>query len=152
MDFNPEQMKLIAEAPIQIMKGMMTADLGGVIRMIRETAAAFDYVTKAQSEFKDNAFVQQAIARFVEFTQKGTDDPTSKDSAAPMSQEEFQAHYTQIAFVVGDSPEAAGYKKFLYGLAESVAGAAGAGLLGRGKDVSAQEQDFLNRLKAILKL
>ncbi|MBE2194152.1 MAG: hypothetical protein IAE83_08245 [Anaerolinea sp.] len=152
MDFNPEQLKLIAEAPIQIMKGMMTSDLGGVIRMIRETAAAFDYVTNAQARFKDNKLVQQAVARFIEFTQKGADDPTSSDPQAPMSQDDFQAYYTKVAFVIGDSPDATDFKKFLYGLAEAVAGAAGKGLLGRGSGVSTEEQGFLDKLKALFKL
>lgn len=136
-----EAQRELTELPALIIGAMMKVDGPGFLKGWREASAGLDYFGAALKRFSDNAAVLRVLA-YMERELPG--------DIGAIDYDDVLARVDRIDALLAGTPDAPGYKQFIYGLAEAVANASGAGLFGRGPKVSEREAAFLAELRARL--
>ena len=129
--------------PALVIGVMMKVDGPGFLKGWREATAGLDYFSAALERFNDNAAVLRVLA-YMEQELPG--------DIGQIDYDDVLARAGRIDLLLAGTPDAPGYKQFIYELAEAVAAASGSGLFGRGPKVSEREAAFLAELRASLRL
>jgi hypothetical protein len=154
--YTPEEMNIIAEAPMMASLAVSMADLGLVSTAI-EAAAMSKEIVGAGKKYPTNSIIQSV---FSEETIKSGTIKLEKPNVTPEEVKSGALVERAIAAVnaaVGvisskaTPEEVAQFKEFVYSCADAVANAAGSGLFGSGANkVSPEEAVALTKLKATL--
>lgn len=153
--FVPEELKVIAEAPVMVGMAVSIID-PGIISTVPEAAALSKEVIGAAKKYPNNSIIQSVFSE--EAIKSGTtklDRPNIKpedvQSGAVVDRAIASVH-AALDVLNGKSTaeEIQEYKEFVYSCAESVANAAGSGLFGSGQKVSDKEATVLTQLKTVL--
>ncbi|AKU98216.1 hypothetical protein AKJ09_04880 [Labilithrix luteola] len=146
-DFSNEEWTKLTEAPLLAGMGISLLDMG-VVSFAKELHAMIKAVVSAKESYAGNALVHAIIA---DFESKSTDTPpaapekkTSDGILADLG------HVVAIVDAKAGADEARGFKTFLFGISEQVAGASGSGFLGFGEKISDDEKAYLAKLKSTL--
>lgn len=131
----------LMELPVLIIGMMMNVDGPGFLKGWREASAGLNYFGTALERFNNNAAVLRVLA-YMEQELPG--------DIGAIDYDDVLARVDRIDTLLAGTPDAPGYKQFIYELAETVASASGAGLFGRGPKVSEREAAFLAELRARL--
>jgi hypothetical protein len=129
--------------PALIIGVMMKVDGPGFLKGWREATAGLDYFGTALERFNDNAAVLRVLAHM---------EQELPGDIGQIDYDDILVRADRVDMLLAGSADAPGYKQFIYELAEAVAAASGAGLLGRGPKVSEREALFLAELRAHLRL
>jgi hypothetical protein len=143
--FSDDQVGYILNIVRGIIDGVMNTGGSGVVGRAREMTAFSQYVAGAPALFGDNPLIEQLIG--------GLSDPSFLTDGSPFK------NPSDLFDAMGDlggglpmDEAGTGLRQFIYGLAESVAGASGSGLFGMGKKFDDHEANFLDFLKEKLGL
>jgi uncharacterized protein (UPF0264 family) len=155
--YTPEDIKLIAQAPMMTGLSVAMIDMGIVSTAI-EAAAMSKQIAGAAEKYPHNSIIQVA---FSAEALKGQQAKLDKPDVSPESGQADQMIDQAIADITtalqvvegkATATEIAEYKQFIYDCGVAVAKAAGNGLLGFGTKVSDKEAAALSRLKLALGL
>ncbi|MGQ9888170.1 MAG: hypothetical protein ACUVSX_06710 [Aggregatilineales bacterium] len=138
-----ETYRELMELPSLIIGAMMNVDGPGFLKGWREASAGLNYFDTALERFNDNAAVLRVLA-YMEQELPG--------DIGAIDWDDVLARLDRIDTLLAGTPDAPGYKQFIYELAETVASASGAGLFGSGPKISEREAAFLAELRARLGL
>jgi hypothetical protein len=143
--FSDDQLGYIITAIRGIIDGVMNTGGSGVVGRAREMTAFTQYLSGAPALFGDNPLIEQLLG--------GLSDPSFLTNASSLKDPNdlFDAMGNLGAGLPQDEA-GTGLRQFIYGLAESVAGASGSGLFGTGKKFDDHEANFLDFLKEKLGL
>ena len=135
-----------------VMGIMSLAGDSGMIGRMRESKASIDFFREAAAHFEDNPVIERMITALVE---DGDDDLTM--DTVDVTQLDLNTVLAQVNGVhhilAGVDPQTGhDVRAFIYGIAESVAAAAGGGLFGGGEKVNETEALILDSLHAQLGL
>lgn len=132
-----------------IIASVMKVGGSGLFGKMRETKSLIDFAQNAAVQFAGNDIVGGLVQRILDPDGDG-DLNLDFESLNPADVLGSLGGLNNL--LAGFGEQGAQVKQFLYGAAESVAGAAGTGLMGSGQKVNANEQNFLEQLKATLGL
>lgn len=144
MDINQLAAALI---PIvrDVIGGMLLMSDSGVMGEAREAGAIATYMRESINTFGGNPIIELIVEGMLE-----------EDGRLPLP-DSSTVDVANLFNNVGSAANALNsieggvqVKQFIYGLAQHIAGASGAGLFGRGQKVNAGEQQVLDGLKAVL--
>jgi len=141
-DFNAEEWSVVVGAPLLAAMKVIAADRGGSVRETMAVAKAY----AAARETHDGELMRALLAT------APAPDASQRREGKDLAQEAPAALREAIAILerVADGDEVVEYKRFVYSLAETAAGAhREGGLLRRGEPVSEAEQAALDEIAAI---
>jgi hypothetical protein len=148
-DYTDPEWQQLKTAPLVAGIGVAAADFG-VVSLAREIKAVTQAILTASAKRPDNALIKAVV------TQLGEDEQSKPEAPpAPANVEQIVAQMQAIGTLLAakSTPEeAAGFKAFVYEMADVSANASGSGFLGTGEKVSAKEAAYLAQLKAALGL
>ncbi len=135
-----------------VMGIMSLAGDSGLIGRMRESKASIDFFREAAAHFEGNPIIEAMITALVE----GGDDDLTMDTV-DVTQLDLNTVLAQVngvnPLLAGVDPQTAyDVRAFIYGIAESVAAAAGGGLFGGGDKVNETEALILDSLHTQLGL
>jgi hypothetical protein len=156
-DYTPEELQTIVKAPMFTGLAVAMVDMGIVSTAIEATAMS-KQIAGAADKYPDNSVIQAAFSEETFKSGKVKMDkpdvkPGDTKSGAVIDQA-IEAINAAIAAIQdkATAEEVAEYKQFIYDCGQAVAEAAGSGLFGSGKKVSAEEAAALDKLKAAMAL
>lgn len=153
--YTPEEMTMIAEAPMLTGLAVAMVDVG-IISTAIEAAAISKEIAGVAKKYPNNSVIQ---AVFSEAALKSGNVKLQKPEIKPEEVESgalvdkaIASVTTALSLLAGKATpeEIAEYKTFVYSCGDSVANAAGSGLFGAGQKVSDKEAVALAKLKAAL--
>lgn len=156
--FTHEEWNLLREAAVMVSTGIENAHPSSLIGLLGETRAFINSVTSGQEV---SSFINELGADESDLTFSAhLDDDDVKQWSREEQRTYAKARALDIAgkaaAVAGarlEPVDAAGYRQWLFAIAERVAEASREGFLGLfGQRVSEEEADFLDDLKAALRL
>ncbi|MBV9385224.1 MAG: hypothetical protein JOZ78_02225 [Chroococcidiopsidaceae cyanobacterium CP_BM_ER_R8_30] len=154
-NYTPQELNVIAEAPVLTGLAVSLVDLG-IVSAVTEAAALSTQLVGAAKKYPNNTIIQSVFS-----------EAAFKSGAAKLQKPEINSEEVQSGAIVdraiasinaaltmlqgkAASEEIQEYKAFIYTIAEAVANAAGSGLFGSGAKVSDKEAAALAKLKAAL--
>ncbi len=155
--FIPEELKVIAEAPVMVGMAVSIID-PGIISTVPEAAALSREVVGAAKKYPNNSIIQSV------FSETALKSGTTKLDRPDIKPEDVQSGAVVDRAIVSvhaaldvlngkaTLEEIQEYKEFVYACAEAVANAAGSGLFGSGQKVSDKEATVLTRLRTALSM
>jgi hypothetical protein len=149
MAFTQQQLSAAAELPNVIIQGMITVDGTTYGSVVREFVALGKFIDESQVAYANNLLVQSALLRFIDEEgniQTGLD----AERIEHIPPDQVLEGVDIVMEVLAGLPETAGYKQFIFTLAERIAGAAGGGLFGSGNRISQEEAALLEALRVRL--
>lgn len=150
--FTLKQLKLIAYAPAVAANGIAMID--GQISE-EETMAISGALLGSSEKYRHNKLIMLAITSFQQFVQQGDMPGEMRYIKTP---EEYLRLFRMIGKTIDknvDSDIGIEYKQFLIDLMRQVASASGGkrrSLFGRGSNVSAEEQKFIDHIADIMNI
>lgn len=151
MSLSPDLYRQLLIVVQAVWDGLVGADGGGMVNSLRENKAAADYITDSRKEFADNAIVQQLVASLTPGGGDGLDEAGLQEAMQlALAPDTLMQHIGQLSTTLNQMQDGFGVKQFIYGLAETIANAAGTQRFGGGEKVSANEQEWLDALDAWL--
>lgn len=138
--YSEEQRAILLDSAAEVLVAAVAAERTGPINYFREILAAGRYLYDARRRYRDNALVQDLFSHAEDL---GVDQ-------GEVTREKLLARIDEVGRVVRDDAEGVEFKRFLWELAERVAEASRAGLLG--PRLSQNEQAFLEELRQRLRL
>jgi len=138
--YSEEQRALLLDSAAEVLVAAVAAERTGPISYFREIMAAGRYLYDARRRYRDNVLVQDLFSHAEDL---GVDQ-------GEVTREKLLARIDEVGAIVHDDAEGLEFKRFLWELAERVAEASRAGLLGR--RLSQNEADFLEELRRRLRL
>jgi hypothetical protein len=142
MIFVTEEMATFVKTPMMVVGAMCGCDGKGLLSYCRSMSAAESFLRDAHDDY--NPLVQRVLEKIRE----AEDRSETLDDFSHVSCEEVQEHLDYIADLLAGHPDGAGYMQFLYDLAAHVANSTHKGLFGKMSKLTAEENAFLNTLKA----
>lgn len=149
MELSADVIKQLAQFIPQIIQTLTSLDPAGLFGRMREIGAVGGFLKEAADKFTGNSLIGQVVNAVDDLLRNAEGGQPIAESLTP---EGLMDKLSMVNGLLGDNPDGAGFKGFLYELAEKVAGAAGSGLFGGGQKVSDREQTFLTDLKSKLGL
>lgn len=147
MTYSPETIQSLVLLAQQVISGIMKTDGTGFFGAIREAGALGTFVQESLERFKGNDLITGVAETLLSGVQSGEGGGVDLTALEP---DQIISNLTQGISAVPDDANGAQFKGYLYELAEKIASAAGTGLFGGGEKVSAQEADFLQKLRGLL--
>jgi hypothetical protein len=153
--YTPEEVKEIVAAPMNVGMAVAMVDMGIVSSAIEVTALT-RAITGAAKKYPNNSIIQAAFSdESLRNTKLDKPDVKAEDVTSGAFVDQAIAQTNQVATMLQDKAtdtEITEYKQFVYDCGDAVANAAGSGLFGSGKKVSAAEAETLSKLKTALGL
>lgn len=138
--FDDNQLSAIIGIIRGIVDGVMNAGNSGVVGRAREMTAFTQYLAQAPALFGDNNLIGQLLSNL-------TDPSFLTSTNSYKDPNDLLSAMGDLGAGLPTDEAGMGLRQFIYGLAESVAGASGTGMFGMGKKVNDDEGFFLDFLK-----